>query len=290
MKMEPLAELPWTGERFVPSIQGETALEHLHRYALAHLLSSGKRVLDVACGEGYGAHLLAERAISVVGVDLDANVVAHAQIKYNLPNLSFLQGDCASLPLYDNSVDLVVCFETLEHHAEHEEMMSEICRVLSPNGVLIISTPDRRHYSDERNYVNPFHVRELYADEFRQMVLRYFPHAEFYGQRIAYGSLLAPFAERVAFCSFTGDCNRLIEHPGVISPLYLLAVASHCPIPVLPSSLFDDTLAWTHEVNDLRQALAEANNQLIATYGSIYWRITFPLRLLRKIFKNIFGI
>lgn len=288
--MNPLTELPWTGERFVPSLQGENALEHLHRYALANLLASGKRVLDIACGEGYGAHLLAEKAISVVGVDLDTTAITHARAKYSLPNLEFIQGDCASLPLHDASVDLVVSFETLEHHAEHEAMMSELRRVLSPTGMLLISTPDRRHYSDERNFVNSFHVRELYADEFRQLILRYFPHADFYGQRIVYGSLVAPFAGTGAFTSFSGDCNCLTGSSGVMTPLYLVALASSCPLPALPSSIFDDTLAQTQEVNSLRQALAETNCQLNAVYDSIYWRFSAPLRLLLKGIKRIIGM
>lgn len=288
--MKPLTELPWTGERFVPSIQGEIALEHLHRYALAQLLASGKRVLDIACGEGYGSHLLAEKAMSVVGIDLDATAIAHAQEKYSLHNLKFLQGDCSSLPLNNGSVDLVVSFETLEHHAEHEAMMTELRRVLSPTGVLLISTPDRRHYSDERNYVNPFHVRELYADEFRQLILRHFPHADFYGQRIVYGSLVAPFTGNGLFTSFSGDCNCLAGSPGVMNPLYLLAVASPAPLPVLPSSLLDYTCKWSQETDALRQALAEANCQLNAVYNSIYWRLTAPLRLLRGGIKWIIGI
>ncbi len=288
--MKPLAELPWTGERFLPSVQGGIALEHLHRYALAQLLAPEKRVLDIACGEGYGSRLLAEKARSVIGIDLDATTIDYARVKYSQPNLEFLQGNCSSLPLHDGSVDLVVSFETLEHHAEHDAMMLELRRVLAPDGVLLISTPDRYHYSDERDYANPFHVRELYADEFRQLILRYFPHADFYGQSIVYGSLVAPFAGKGAFTSFSGDSNCLVGDSGVITPMYLVAVASHGSLPNLPSSLFDDTRAWNQETNALRQALAETNCQLNAVYNSIYWRLSYPLRLLRKGIKRAFGI
>ncbi|MDD5328812.1 MAG: class I SAM-dependent methyltransferase [Sulfuricella sp.] len=288
--MKPLTDLPWTGERFVPGVQGETALEHLHRYALAQLLAPGKRVLDIACGEGYGSRLLAEKAVLVIGVDLDATAVIHAKEKYSLPNLKFIQGDCTSLPLDDQSIDLVVSFETLEHHSEHDAMMSELYRILSPTGVLIISTPDRQHYSDERNYSNPFHVRELYASEFRQLIQRYFAYADFYGQRVVYGSLVAPLTGKVEFTSFSGDCNRLAGSPSVMVPLYLVAVASRHTLPAIPSSLFDDTLALVLETNALRQALAETKFELNTVYGSIYWRITAPLRFLRKGIKRITGI
>jgi SAM-dependent methyltransferase len=295
--MEPHTDLPWTGERYVPTVTGDTALEHLHRYALALRLAEGKRVLDVACGEGYGSRLLADKAASVIGIDLDAETVSHAQTRYALPNLEFRQGDCAALPLPDASIDLAVSFETLEHHAEHGAMLAELRRVLTPEGVLLISTPDRRHYSDERQYTNPFHVRELYAEEFRRLVLDHFPHASFHGQRVVYGSLAVPFDGAGPFLSYSGDAEALVQDKGLAAPFYLLAVASAGPLPALPASLFDGTAAWEKDSRALLQDLAEAREQLARTrfqlecvYASVYWRITAPLRLLRKAAKRTLGI
>lgn len=294
--MKTHTDLPWTGERFIPCLTGDMALEHLHRYIMVQSLATGKRVLDVACGEGYGSHLLAGKAISVIGVDLDAEVVAHARAKYKLANLDFLQGDCTALTLADASVDLVVSFETLEHHIEHEAMLAELRRVLAPDGVLLVSTPDRRHYSDERNYVNPFHVLELYADEFRQLVLGHFPNAAFYGQRIVYGSLAAPFDGNVPFISYSGDSSDIEQKSGIVAPFYLIAVASAGQLPVLASSLFDGTPAWQGKTQTVLQELAEAQDQLARTrvqlasvYASIYWRLTYPVRLLRKGIKRVLG-
>ena len=65
-----LPELEWTGERYVPSVKGEIRLEHVHRYLIARELSHGKRVLDIASGEGYGSDILASVATEVVGVDV----------------------------------------------------------------------------------------------------------------------------------------------------------------------------------------------------------------------------
>ena len=62
--------LTFTGERFVPGIEGEIVYEHVHRYAFARRYAAGRRVLDVACGEGYGSAILAETAASVTGVRL----------------------------------------------------------------------------------------------------------------------------------------------------------------------------------------------------------------------------
>ena len=77
--MENNPELPWTGERFVPSCTGQLLYEHLHRYAVAAALADGKRVLDIACGEGYGSNLLAATAAQVIGVDIASEVIAHAR-------------------------------------------------------------------------------------------------------------------------------------------------------------------------------------------------------------------
>ena len=76
-------ELPFTGERFVPGTAGEIWYEHWHRYQFAGAFAAGRRVLDAACGEGYGSALLARSAASVVGVDIAADAVAHARARYS---------------------------------------------------------------------------------------------------------------------------------------------------------------------------------------------------------------
>src|SRR5579884_1636989 len=141
--------MDFTGERYVPAIEGQIKYEHLHRYALCLELVAGKTVLDIASGEGYGAALLASVATSVTGVDVDAATVEHAKHSYYKPNLTFLAGTCERIPLPDSSFDIVTSFETIEHHDKHDEMLDEIKRVLKPGGALIISSPNRLTYSDE---------------------------------------------------------------------------------------------------------------------------------------------
>src|SRR5689334_11915356 len=90
--------LPFTGERFTPECVREIWYEHWHRYAFARRLVQGKRVLDCACGEGYGSALLADGAAEVVGVDIDAAAIAHAEERYGArANLRYEKGDATAL-------------------------------------------------------------------------------------------------------------------------------------------------------------------------------------------------
>ena len=113
--------LTWTGERYVPEIAGEIRLEHVHRYLIARELVPGKRVLDIACGEGYGSAILSAAAAHVTGVDISPEAVAHASSKYARSNLVFCLGSCEAIPLEDHSVDVVVSFETIEHIERHAD-------------------------------------------------------------------------------------------------------------------------------------------------------------------------
>ncbi|CAN7664707.1 MULTISPECIES: class I SAM-dependent methyltransferase [unclassified Variovorax] len=188
--------LDFTGERFIPTESGEIRYEHMHRYCWVQSLCSGRDVLDIACGEGYGSALLADVARSVVGVDISHDAVAHASRTYAAhENLRFLQGSATQIPVADACIDVAVSFETLEHLAEQEEMLTELRRVLKPSGILIISSPNKKVYSDDRNYVNEFHVKELYFDELGGLLHRHFPATRYFGQRFLTASALLPIDE-----------------------------------------------------------------------------------------------
>lgn len=228
--------MEFTGERFIPTLPGDIRLEHLHRYEWCTAHTQDKRVLDIASGEGYGSYALSRNAKSVFGVDISPEAVNHARAKYaDRTNLTFVEGNAASIPLPDHSVDVVVSFETIEHHAQHEEMMSEIRRVLTPDGLLIMSSPNKKIYSDlAGGDHNHFHVKELYFSELDALIGRYFANVRYYGQRVTATSLLMPLEKDLGDSVQTltetiEGVNRVT--PASIEPMYYLAVASNIGLP-----------------------------------------------------------
>jgi 16S rRNA G966 N2-methylase RsmD len=181
----------FTGERFVPGQGGaQIAYEHLHRYYLALRWAAGKQVLDVAAGTGYGAALLARAARHVWAIDIDAGSVRHAHRNCIAANLDFFQGDAVCLPVRSHSMDFVVAFEVLEHVEQQEALVAEMARVVTPDGVVLLSTPNKAAYSDARRYQNPFHVHELYRDEFLALLGRHFSSIRLMEQQVRAGSLM----------------------------------------------------------------------------------------------------
>jgi ubiquinone/menaquinone biosynthesis C-methylase UbiE len=184
------------GERMVTE-SGDPGLiiEHLHRYLLARLYCQGKTVLDIACGEGYGTNILSRIAKHVTGVDMDEKTIAHATGKYRADNMVFKTGNVTAIPVEDSSMDVVVSFETLEHLQEQGRMLAELKRVLKTDGLLIISTPDKKYYSDESGFSNPFHVRELYSHEFLGLLERFFSPVKLFAQFANGSSFIYPFPD-----------------------------------------------------------------------------------------------
>ena len=203
--------LEWTGERLVTDVEGVLGVaEHLHRYALACEFVKGKKVLDIASGEGYGSNLLSKHAEHVTGVDISDDAVKHANEKYAKENtLTYRVGSASKIPLEDASVDVVTSFETLEHTTEHEEFLQEIKRVLVPGGLLIMSTPDTVPYKI-REPINPYHVKELTTQEFQDLIQRYFSFSEMFSQRCLIGSFITSFKNtESSFQAYSGGYSEV---------------------------------------------------------------------------------
>lgn len=255
--------MKFTGERFVPEVHGDIELEHRHRYLQACTLAKGKVVLDIASGEGYGSAMLAEHALQVIGVDISAQAVAHAQQRYQGDNLEYRVGSCAAIPLPDASVDLLVSFETIEHHDQHQEMMQEIRRVLRKDGVLLISSPDKMSYSDVPGSHNEFHVKELYQHEFKQLLEGYFDNIAYFGQRILFGSGIFAQSETTALNSYWQQEDTIQITSGIAKPLYWIALASNRTLPQLEASFFEQPIEDADVVSALRTAVEHRENDVV---------------------------
>jgi ubiquinone/menaquinone biosynthesis C-methylase UbiE len=232
-------ELEFTGERFLPGTAGEIAYEHWHRYAFARRYVAGRRVADVACGEGYGSALLAGVAASVVGVDIAADAIAHARSHYaGLANVRFEQGSAAALPLPDATVDAVVSFETIEHlpREDQSRMIAEFARVLKADGILVLSTPNPIEYTIARQYHNPFHCYEPERAELIALISEAFPAHRCFRQRRYFGSAVWSESETQSrsFEAWVGE-DGSVESARPPEAMYFIVVAARSAA-ALPSS------------------------------------------------------
>ena len=171
-------------ERIVPgrTDRAETA-DHMARYGFAATHARGM-TLDLGSGVGYGAAIIAA-APSVqflIAFDISSRALAFGKASYS-ESISFVAGDAGALPFSTDSLDSVVCLEAIEHVPDPERVLKEIARVLRPEGLLIISTPNRWTTSPlYRRPANPYHVLEWYPGSFKKLVSRHFDVQEVLGQ------------------------------------------------------------------------------------------------------------
>ena len=277
-KTSPKAPLSWTGERLTDGAGRQVEIEHLHRYLLARSICRGLDVLDVASGEGYGSSFLAQTANTVVGVEIDRVSLEHAQASYIANNLTFMWGDARRLPLANDSVDVVVSFETIEHFYEHNQFLAEVRRVLRPGGRLLISSPDRDVYSPAGAPPNPYHVHELSKSEFTALLKSHFKNFALLGQRPILGSALVVedvfgLDTEVSTVTFErrGD-DKFEASKGLPRAVYLLAVASDDPCAGIPNSLYIDNHTVEPETTDLARAAELARVSAALTEAATYSR------------------
>jgi SAM-dependent methyltransferase len=255
--------LEFTGERFTPECVREIRYEHLHRYAFARDWVGGLTVLDAACGEGYGAALLAGAAAAVTGVDNSVDAIEHARRRYGAGNLEFQVADCLDLPFAADAFDCVVSFETLEHLADQDGLLREFRRVLKPEGFLLLSSPDRAVYSGELQNRNEYHVRELDRNELEQLLREHFPAYRLWGQRLLFHSAIWSLdgADAVIFQQEGDSGVAAGSRPGH-EPVYFIAAcaAEQRCLPAAASglSLFDDAgeSVYRHYHHEIRKNMA----------------------------------
>ncbi|MDG5786494.1 class I SAM-dependent methyltransferase [Evansella sp. AB-P1] len=193
--------LEYTGERVIPEKMDPMngmLLEHLARYYFSMPFVNG-RVLDIACGSGYGSKMLAKKRkkdiSELIGVDIAEDAITYAQKAYYHPLLSFRQGDIMDESIVNElgSFDTIVSFETIEHVEDDIAFMNQMHRLLKPGGTLILSTPFGQGRGKPTN--QPFHYHQLTVAEFKEN-FNNFQSVDFYFQK---GVMFEPPKENVHY-------------------------------------------------------------------------------------------
>jgi 2-polyprenyl-3-methyl-5-hydroxy-6-metoxy-1,4-benzoquinol methylase len=174
--------LPLTGERTLPDVPEENYWyrRHLVVYEWIAARVGGKRVVDMACGEGYGSDVLAGSAASVVGVDANPEAHEHSRLRYVRPNLRFERDLVES---FAEPCDAVVFLQTIEHVQDAGAILEHFRSMLASGGVAYVSTPNLLTLAPPgaEKSDNPWHVHEYRAEEFRQLCEAHFPNVELLG-------------------------------------------------------------------------------------------------------------
>jgi SAM-dependent methyltransferase len=224
----------FTGERVIPGqVHDDLWGEHVARYALAARFAQGRRVLDLGCGTGYGTADLARVASSAMGVDLAADAIDYA--RRHFPSAQFLECSATAVPFPPGSFDLVTAFEVIEHLRDWRALLAEAHRVLEPNGLLIVSTPNKRYYAESRakSGPNPFHEHEFEFGEFKLALGEFFPHV-----RILFQDRIEAFAfyDGTRSSATETDLARPSSDPETAN--FFIGVCSCAPLPELPAFLY----------------------------------------------------
>jgi 2-polyprenyl-3-methyl-5-hydroxy-6-metoxy-1,4-benzoquinol methylase len=179
---EGVPPLALTGERTLPDVPEENYWyqRHLVVYEWIRERIAGLRVVDMACGEGYGSDVLARSAAQVVGVDANPEAHEHARLRYTRENLRFERN---LVELFDEPCDAVVFLQTIEHVANPGEVLEHFKAMVAPGGMVVVSTPNVLTLAPEgaEKSGNPWHLKEYRPEEFRALCEAHFATVELHG-------------------------------------------------------------------------------------------------------------
>jgi len=174
------------GERQVARTLDRIRADHLGRYRFAAArISSGERVLDMACGVGYGSYLLATESAAgrIVAVDIEAKAIDYGRRHYHDDRIDFVCGDALEVELPAGTYDTGISFETIEHVPQPERLLQRFGKLLRPGGRFICSTPNQAVMPFDKT-IFPFHLQHFTEAQMRKMLdVAGFQVDEVYSQR-----------------------------------------------------------------------------------------------------------
>jgi SAM-dependent methyltransferase len=210
---------------------------HVARYLFSLPYVKDQRVLDVACGTGYGLPLLQQQARFVVGADIDLAAAKCARAELRGDDGHVVVADARQLPFADHSFDVVTSFETLEHIHDRDKFLAELARVLTPAGRCIVSTPNAKITLPINGKPrNPFHVHEYEPDEFRSEMSNFFPSFTVLGQHLD---------PRFSIPPFWHEQQQLLKQPGMRKQVILWRALNKVPFAGLRDQL--SRAVWGHQ-------------------------------------------
>ena len=217
-------------ERFVPERDRGRLIEveHVVRYRWAAQTAAGRSVLDAGCGTGYGSAILAAAGASeVIGIDIAADVVTGTAD--TSAAVSRRAGDVRAIDFPDGRFDLVVCFEVIEHLDDSLTALDELARVLAPDGLLLLSSPNRGVYPPG----NPHHRHEFTPEELIAAVRERLPNVRLVSQSDHLASALLSDSEATTTPGGTRDGLAVTWLNGDDTATYTVAAASRAQVPEL---------------------------------------------------------
>lgn len=152
--------------------------DHFIRYDFAKKFCENKKVLDIACGSGYGTNILSQIAKEIIWMDVSKDAIKFNKNTYKLNNWEFIYYDWKINPFTNKTFDVIISFETIEHIVEYNNFLKELKRVLKDNWILIISTPN---FLGEI-WKNKYHVSNFKHEKFIEIVGKYFNIEKIYYQ------------------------------------------------------------------------------------------------------------
>jgi len=288
------------GERMVPAFHKGALVygEHITRYEAVADLVKGKIILDIASGSGYGSYIMGGHAKKVFGVDIDEDSVKYATRNYKRPNIEYRQGSAEEIPLDDDSVEVVVTFETLEHIKDYEKFIKEIKRVLKPGGYALISTPNDPEFPED----NHFHLHEFREKELEKLLKKYFKYTDFsYQYTWYYTALLDKLPADKEWLKPLETYN--VAPVKTDKALYFMVVCSDTKLPA--SAKIKELAAISEhysarqvqvetkrikameaDVENLRTTLAATRQELQSVYDSKGWRLLAKAHSVKAKFKK----